>query len=105
MLWNNKNCLEDFCKHCSYDPWNDSYECKLDYEIKDEWDCPDFEMLERCDNCIHARITVYETGTIDQVDYKCALQDNKFIYSDVTGNPYDPDFPECNIGRFEVIPL
>ena len=64
--------------------------------------CKHFEQLTFCDTCKWANIRVYETGTIDSVDYRCILQNNKLIYSDL--NPmriHNADYPECEIFLYE----
>jgi len=47
---------------------------------------------------------VYETGSIDDIEYRCKLQNNKLIYDD--SNPYVThplDFPDCHINKYEQI--
>lgn len=98
------NCIDNNCRYLnSYPiPWF----CELTYEeIPDDIDvtqCDNFIQACTCIDCVHSRTTVYETGTIDDIEYRCKFQGNKLIYDD--SNPYCKhyvDVPECNIGRFK----
>ena len=81
------------------------YYCgKKKCHINEIIECNELESPETCEYCKHSSITVYETGTIDDIEYRCKLQNNKLIYDDL--NPYMTnylDFPKCNIGKFEKI--
>ena len=102
------NCIDDACKHC-YDyckEW-ERY-CKLTGEkIPDDIDitqCENFVQAKTCLDCKYSKLTVYETGTIDDIEYRCSLQDNKLIYDDSNACcKHYPDIPECNIGKFKLI--
>jgi len=64
--------------------------------------CEDYEKARKCFNCEHAKEVVYETGTIDSVDYHCKLQEGKSIYSDLAWNRnHYIDFPECPINKWK----
>ena len=58
-----------------------------------------------CLDCSWANRKYYETGTVDDVEYRCTLQNNKLIYDDLHDSPdYDyNDLPECPIGMFEQV--
>lgn len=67
-------------------------------------DCDNFVQAHTCLNCKHAKTTVYETGTIDDIEYRCPFQENKLIYDDSTAPYYKHyyDVPECNVtNKFE----
>lgn len=63
--------------------------------------CPHFTKLQFCDTCTYANIVVYETGTIDEIVYRCTLQNNKVIYSDSSFIANNSEYPECNINCYE----
>jgi hypothetical protein len=64
--------------------------------------CPHFIQLKFCDTCAYANIVIYKTGTIDEITYKCTLQNNKVIYSDVNFmQANNSEYPECNIDCYE----
>jgi hypothetical protein len=72
--------------------------------ISDIDNCTYFEIPKTCDNCKHSFCQIYETGTIDDIEYYCKLQNNKIIYDD--SNVYnvhygDTDIPKCPIDKFE----
>ena len=89
------------CKYCK-ENHNDKLICtKVNAAISGDG-CPKFEQTQFCNTCKYAKVMVYETGTIDCIDYRCMLQNNKFIYSD--NNPMrckNALYPECNIGLYE----
>lgn len=94
------NCIDNECRHL-YTEGCESY-CSITHkEVPDDIDitqCANFLQACTCINCTHANITIYETGTIDDIEYRCPLQGNKMIYDD--SNPYCAhyaDVPECNI--------
>lgn len=98
------------CSDCKYalEDYNDKMFCtkkkiNITDAIHDEADkCKSFKKLEFCDTCQYCKSIVYETGTIDCIDYRCILQNNKFIYSN--NNPMtcqNAKFPECNLGMYE----
>lgn len=98
------NCIDNNCKH-TYSEMGEIY-CSLTHEeIPDDIDivqCDKFEQSQTCINCKYSKETVYETGTIDNIEYRCILQDNKLMYDDM--DPYHSHFadvPECSIDMFE----
>lgn len=102
MTNNNRGCTE--CKHY-LETVNDKLMCtKHNNRLRDVVeDCPDFEELQFCDSCAYSKTNVYETGVIDEIDYRCILQNNKLIYAD--NNPMrfeNAKYPECNIGMYEA---
>ena len=105
-----KNCIDSPCKFCSYGfdkSYGDPY-CLLNKELVpdniDETDCRDFKLAQTCIDCKHSIPQVYETGTIDDIEYRCPFQNNKLIYDDLNvGVTHYDDIPECNIGKFEPI--
>lgn len=100
------NCIDNECKH-TYSVFGETC-CKLtNQEIPDNIDvtqCKNFVQARTCVNCKHSIPTVYETGTIDDIEYRCPFQDKKLIYDDI--NVYNQHFsnvPECNIDKFKEI--
>lgn len=70
----------------------------IDYENEV---CSDYQQSQKCFNCKHRRTIVYETGTIDSIDYHCTLQEDKFIHSDLSWCQDNyADFPDCNIKQW-----
>lgn len=62
------------------------------------------ENRNTCLDCKYANKRIYETGQIDDVEYRCSLQNNKMIYDDL--HPMDEnydyhDLPECPVDMFE----
>ena len=100
-----KNCASGYCRNEYEDYLEDEFKCKLWPDvnlenISEDFDCPGFAPPHRCYDCIYAKEKVYETGTIDEIDYYCTLQDKKLIYRDTLLSIFDPDWPECNINKF-----
>jgi hypothetical protein len=104
--------IKDECRYLIEEPWSYEFICtKQQKKLTDEeidnceyGKCALFEELKSCCNCKHSSVQIYETGTIDDIEYRCTLQNNKLIYDD--GSPYQihyADFPLCNINRFESI--
>lgn len=102
------NCYE--CKYISSEGlderWCERLKCKVPafYHKAQEqsFNCEKFEQYKTCGNCEHSGGTIYETGTIDYIDYNCKLQNGKVIYSDFNWeNVHHYDFPVCPIGRWE----
>lgn len=98
------NCIDNECRHL-YSHFGEWF-CELtEQEIPDDIDvkqCENFTEAQTCLDCTHAKIQVHETGTIDDIEYRCPFQNDKMIYDDL--NPYYAhyaDVPECNIGKFE----
>lgn len=61
-----------------------------------------FKLAKTCIDCKYRNATIYETGTIDDVEYRCPFQGNKLMYDDI--NPlvsHYSDVPECNVEKFE----
>ena len=97
------NCIDNECKH--FHIWE---KCSLTgAEIPDDIDitqCSNFLQARTCINCIHSVPTVYETGTIDDIEYRCPFQSNKLIYDDSNVyNGHFADVPECNINKWKPI--
>lgn len=97
------NCIDHPCKYL-FDYCGEEY-CILTYkEIPEDIDitqCENFVFARTCLDCANSTMTVYETGTIDEIEYRCKLQNNKLTCHDL--NPYCAhysDIPECNIGKF-----
>lgn len=105
--------LSEKLKECRYLYVDDlittyDFKCKLDDNLVLDDDlqkcegCKKYKPRKRCDECVHARIQVWETGAIDQINYYCKLQDGKLIYKDLSFSDHDPDWPDCNIeDKFE----
>lgn len=98
------NCIDNDCKYLFTQLGN--WYCNIKRcEIPDDIDitqCDDFVQARTCINCKHSISRIYETGTIDNIEYRCPFQDKKLIYDDL--EPYMSHFadvPECNIGKFE----
>lgn len=99
------NCIDNECVHtksiCG------DWVCELDESYPDcitddDFNCPNFVQAKNCLTCKHSSTTVYETGTIDDIEYKCKLQDKKMIYDDSNVlNQHHSDIPECNCGKWE----
>ena len=105
-----KNCFQYPCKFHSYS-WKlsyfgDQYCLKQQYEIDDmikKINCKDFQLAKTCLDCKHSWPRVYETGTIDDIEYRCKLQDDKLIYDDSEcGIHHYYNIPECKINKFEL---
>lgn len=99
------NCIDNTCKYVYADYTGELFCSLTQSEVPEDIDimqCYNFEMAKNCLTCRHARYTIYETGTIDDIEYRCPLQDNKLIYDDL--EPYlehHADIPECNIGKWK----
>jgi hypothetical protein len=101
------NCIDNECRHLGTGFINGHYDniCVLTGKaIPDDIDitqCSHYEQARTCIDCIYSIPTVYETGTIDDIEYRCKLQNRKLIYDD--SNPYYrhyADVPECNIKEY-----
>ena len=98
------NCIDNECKH-TYTEMGETY-CSLTHEeIQDDIDqiqCENFVQARTCLNCKHSIQEIYETGTIDSIEYRCPFQGRKIIYDDLEpmNNHYN-DIPECNIDKWE----
>lgn len=97
------NCIDNNCRYLNSYPVE--WFCELNHEeVPDDIDvtqCEHFTQAHTCIDCTYSRIRVYETGTIDDIEYRCKFQNDKVIYDD--SNPYCKhyaDVPECNIGKF-----
>lgn len=107
MIILKNNCIDRECKYATHtiEPYGDLYCSLQNKEVQDDIDitgCKQFKVAKNCLNCKHSIPTVYETGTIDDIEYRCPFQNNKLIYDDscceVTHNI---DIPECNINKWE----
>ena len=99
------NCIDNECKYLLH-TWDCEMYCSLLHqEVPDDIDlvqCENFKQAKTCLNCIHSIETVYETGTIDDIEYRCPFQNRKLIYDDLdVYNAHFADVHECNIGKFE----
>lgn len=96
------NCYDKECRYLSEDDYDRTYCNKHNKLIKDDEEiCINYERSKSCYNCKHSRIEVYETGTIDSIDYYCNLQDSTLIYSDISFMKSDYSrFPSCKIGKW-----
>lgn len=98
------NCIYNDCSHL-YARGDDLYCSLTGTSVPDDIEktqCNRYSQAKTCIDCIHAKVTVYETGEVDSIEYRCSLQEGAFIYEDT--NPYCShysDVPECNIGKFE----
>ena len=103
------NCIDHPCKYRkdTLHPKLDGYCVIKADEVPDridEIDCEFFKIAKTCLSCKHSEPTIYETGTIDDIEYRCPFQNNKLVYDDL--NPYVDhysDIPKCNVERFEEI--
>ena len=104
--------IKDECRYIQEEPLSYEFICtKQQKELTDEeldnceyGKCALFEELKACCNCKHSSVQIYETGTIDDIEYRCTLQNNKLIYDDSSpGLVNYADFPLCNIDKFESI--
>ena len=98
------NCIDNNCRYLNSCPVE--WFCELTHEeVPDDINvtqCDCFVQANTCIDCAHSKIHVYETGTIDDIEYRCPFQNNKLIYDDL--NPccrHYFDVPECGIGKFE----
>ena len=99
------NCVDSPCKYRLDDCDNDY--CVLHQsEIPDNVDevgCKDFMLARTCLECKYSLTSIYETGTIDDIEYRCPFQDNKMIYDDTKPSvDHHNDIPECTCGKFEL---
>ena len=92
------------CSECKYinENINDMWICTKSNKEAPDNGCNEFDMLRFCDTCKYAKILVYETGTIDCIDYRCMLQNNRLVYSDI--NPMrtkNAEYPSCILDMYE----
>jgi hypothetical protein len=100
-----ETCFDKECKYlidtyCEQNKIWDNYSfCNKHKKfIPDEIPCSDYVKAQICSNCQFANTKVYETGTIDCIDYHCNLQNNKLIFSDTNwAINNNGNFPECPI--------
>ena len=101
------NCIDNDCKYILHTFKHESYCSLLAKEIPEDIDmtqCDHFVQAHTCLNCKHSKLTIYETGTIDDIEYRCPFQNNKLIYDDLDAyNTHFADVPECNINKWEEI--
>jgi len=98
------SCEDENCAYYKEDVFdnNEDYCSKHKINICLIEKCTDFELSQTCDLCKNSYRRVYESGTIDDIEYYCKLQDGKLIYDDLS--PYTnhyANFPKCNVGKFE----
>lgn len=103
------NCYDN-CKYC-HSTWDYEESCilKPDFKISgnDTFSCPDYIEAKNCLTCKHSFSTVYETGTIDCIEYRCNFSGNatwldKVIYDDskpMLSHHYD--IPDCPNNHWE----
>jgi hypothetical protein len=100
---NNLPCEDNDCAYYKMDYQDRTYCSKKNRFIDNETgECEYFTPSQTCDLCKHSYMKVYETGSIDDIEYYCKLQNGKLIYDDLS--PYMinfADFPKCNINKFE----
>ena len=98
------NCVDNECKYI-LSTYEGDYCTFTGTEVPDEIaECDHFVQAHTCLNCKHSKLTIYETGTIDDIEYRCPFQNNKLIYDDLNAyNTHFADVPECNINRWEEI--
>lgn len=99
------NCIDNECKYLLH-TWDCEMYCSLlNKEVSediDETQCVHFTQARTCINCKHSLETVYETGTIDDIEYRCPFQNKKLMYDDSDAyNSHFADVPECNINKWE----
>lgn len=104
------NCWDNDCKYLIegvQENWSSEYTCILNPDFiipDDDFDCPNCITAQNCLTCKHSLTRVYETGTIDDIEYRCPFQNNKVIYDDSNPmNCHHPDIPECPINKWELI--
>ena len=97
------NCDDNDCKYLHTGYNTDKHVCDIiGIGLEDApQECPHFEPRQCCDDCMYATTRVLETGTLDEVDYYCELQDHKLIYQDLSFDCYDKNWPSCNIDKFK----
>lgn len=103
------NCIDSPCIYSNYcfNPFNDFWcslhNCEPPDNI-DEIGCNDFELARTCLDCKHHIPTIYETETIDDIEYRCEFQGKKLIYDDTNcGMNHYANIPKCNIDKFELL--
>ncbi len=103
-------CSEYECKFytelygCIDKEWDhDAYCVKHKKYIPEEKLCGEYIKAEKCFNCRFSRSIVYETGSIDCIDYHCKLQNDRMIFSDLSWSiGHYADFPDCNIDEWKM---
>lgn len=77
------NCIDNNCKNI-YTICGEYY-CAITHEEipgfinvldpnEKSGDCDNFVQAHTCLNCKHAKTAVYETGTIDDIEYRCPFK-------------------------------
>ena len=99
------NCFDHPCKY----RYDDAHTCFCHLRMCvipdniDETGCKYFELAETCITCKHSIETVYETGTIDDIEYRCPFQNNALVYDDIRpGVEHFFDVDKCMCGKFEL---
>lgn len=79
------------------------YVCKLNKSLvnpDEDFECVSFKQLLSCDTCKYSRVLVYETGTIDSIEYRCYADGRygMFVFEDTEPYCSHPcDFPKCDL--------
>ena len=92
------------CKDCKYlyEPHDGKYVCTKHNTNNPKATCDDFDKLKFCDTCTYSKSLVYETETIDCIDYRCMLQGYKCVYSDMSPMRLtNALYPECILDMYE----
>lgn len=103
------NCYDN-CKYFQ-DTWDYKENCELspDFKIPDDttFCCSDYVEVRNCLTCKYSTAIIYETGTIDCIEYRCGFNKrptwtDKVIYNDsepMISHHYN--IPECPNGHWE----
>ena len=104
------NCYDDNCKYYFNTCYlTDGCKLKPDFKIPDDdtIPCPDYIEAKNCLTCKHSIPTVYETGTIDCIEYRCNFSGNVTWTDKVVYNDSEPmlqhhyDIPDCPNGHWK----
>ena len=104
------NCWDDckyFFENSDHSCWQkEKYRCLANSELiitDDDFDCVDYTIAKNCVTCKHSQERVYETGTVDGIQYRCPFQNNAVIYKDTNFmNLHHYSIPECQINKWET---
>lgn len=104
------NCYDDNCKYYFNTCYlTDGCKLKPDFKIPDDdtIPCSDYIEAKNCLTCKYSIPTVYETGTIDCIEYRCNFSGNVTWTDKVVYNDSEPmlrhhyDIPDCPNGYWE----